>query len=279
MATQASLLKPFQFQSYKLRVEADEHGNPWFCAKDVCVILGYANDSDTIKKHCRADGVSNRYPIVDALGRTQNPNFISEGNLYRLIIKSNKPEAEPFESWVCDEVLPALRETGSYALPPVPRPAHAKAAVRDRLLAFLEERRGWASATEIDNECFHKQTPPCLAEALGELVAEGLAESRSLPRAGGGPGRWRREWRLADPARGLRRDGAPPPAGPAQGFVPLPPGVRLLVRFEEGGRYTTQVLDAGDVVVPKHAAEALRLVALAVGLPGPLALREGEPPY
>lgn len=41
-------------------------------------------------------------------------SFINEGNLYRLIIKSNKPQAEPFEAWVCDEVLPAIRKTGSY---------------------------------------------------------------------------------------------------------------------------------------------------------------------
>jgi hypothetical protein len=40
--------------------------------------------------------------------------YIDEGNLYRLIIKSRKPEAEKFESWVCDEVLPSIRKTGRY---------------------------------------------------------------------------------------------------------------------------------------------------------------------
>ncbi len=43
--------------------------------------------------------------------------FINEGNLYRLIIKSRKPEAERFEVWVCDEVLPSIRKTGGYAVP------------------------------------------------------------------------------------------------------------------------------------------------------------------
>lgn len=107
-------LKPFVFQSHQLRVEADEHGNPWFCAKDACDILGYANDSDAIKKHCKPDGVANRYPIQDSLGRIQYPTFINEGNLYRLIIKSNKPQAEPFERKVCDEILPTIRKTGGY---------------------------------------------------------------------------------------------------------------------------------------------------------------------
>jgi anti-repressor protein len=43
--------------------------------------------------------------------------FISEGNLYRLVLKSGKPEAEPFEKWVCDEVLPSIRKHGMYATP------------------------------------------------------------------------------------------------------------------------------------------------------------------
>jgi prophage antirepressor-like protein len=104
----------FQFQPFTIRVVADENGNPWFCAKDVCGILGYTNDSKAIKDHCKSDGVTNRYPIIDTLGRQQFPAFINEGNLYRLIIKSRKPEAEKFESWVCDEVLPAIRKTGRY---------------------------------------------------------------------------------------------------------------------------------------------------------------------
>ena len=107
----------FQFQTNTLRVIADEHGNPWFCAKDVCDVLGYANHNETIKYHCRPDGVANCYPILDRLGRQQYPIFIDEGNLYRLMIKSNKPEAKPFEAQVCDEILPTIRKHGAYVRP------------------------------------------------------------------------------------------------------------------------------------------------------------------
>ena len=58
-------LQIFQFQSQQLRVEVDEHGNPWFCAKDVCDILGYSNHRDIIKKFCKQKGVSNRYTLTD----------------------------------------------------------------------------------------------------------------------------------------------------------------------------------------------------------------------
>ena len=107
-----SNLQEFKFQSSQLRVETDEHGNPLFCAKDVCLVLGYSNDRDAVLRHCKAKGVVKRDTLTD--GGTQQLTFIDEGNLYRLIIKSNKPEAEPFEAWVCDEVLPTIRKTGSY---------------------------------------------------------------------------------------------------------------------------------------------------------------------
>jgi hypothetical protein len=106
-------IKPFVFQSLPLRVQADEHGNPLFCAKDACDILGYGNSREAVSKHCQSKGVTIRDTHTE--GGIQKLTFLSEGNLYRLIIKSNKPEAEPFESWVCDEVLPAIRKTGSYS--------------------------------------------------------------------------------------------------------------------------------------------------------------------
>ena len=40
--------------------------------------------------------------------------FISEQNLYKVIMRSDKPQAEPFQDWVCGEVLPSIRKTGGY---------------------------------------------------------------------------------------------------------------------------------------------------------------------
>ncbi|KAB2929848.1 MAG: hypothetical protein F9K25_10135 [Candidatus Contendobacter sp.] len=97
----ATDLIPFSFDSLAVRTFADDAGEPWFCAKDVCDVLGYVNDSDAIKKHCRTKGVAKRDSPTSS--GVQALSFINEGNLYRLIIKSRKPEAERFESWVCDE--------------------------------------------------------------------------------------------------------------------------------------------------------------------------------
>lgn len=105
----------FNFNSSAVRVIIDPNQEPWFCGADVCRILGYVNESLTLQKHCKENGVSKRY-LTDKMQRQQKAIFINEPNLYRLIIKSRKPEAEKFEAWVFEEVLPQIRKTGKYAL-------------------------------------------------------------------------------------------------------------------------------------------------------------------
>ena len=91
-----------------------ENGKEYFPATEVAKILGYKDPNKAINTHCKKDGWVIR-PVIDRLGRMQEKKFINEGNLYRLIAKSNLPQAEVFESWVFDEVLPSIRKTGMYA--------------------------------------------------------------------------------------------------------------------------------------------------------------------
>lgn len=90
-------------------VEID--GKPYFVGADVAKALGYKDTVNALKQHCR--GVV-KHHLIDSLGRNQEASFITEGDLYRLIMKSKLPSAEKFESWVMDEVLPTIRKTGSY---------------------------------------------------------------------------------------------------------------------------------------------------------------------
>lgn len=83
---------------------------PYFCASDIAKALGYKRPNDAISQHCRAT-VKYRIHIS---GKMQYVNFIPEGDVYRLIIKSKLPSANRFESWVMDEVLPTIRQTGGY---------------------------------------------------------------------------------------------------------------------------------------------------------------------
>ncbi len=110
----------FQFDSQEVRIFVDDQGEPWFCATDVCAVLGYQNAPDAIAKHCRQKGIAKRDTFTKK--GQQSLTFINEGNVHRLILKSHKPEAERVADWLCDEVLPAIRKTGRYEAQPSKHP-------------------------------------------------------------------------------------------------------------------------------------------------------------
>lgn len=87
---------------------------PYFPATECAEILGYSNPRKAILDHCIKDGVTNRY-VIDRLGRTQDKKYISEGNLYRLIVRSKLPSSSIFESWIFDTIVPTVRKFGIYA--------------------------------------------------------------------------------------------------------------------------------------------------------------------
>ena len=88
---------------------------PMFCLVDVCKALGLEQVS-RVKSRLKEDGVTNS-KVIDRLGREQEATFINESNLYKVIFQSRKPSAERFTDWVTSEVLPSIRNTGSYAVP------------------------------------------------------------------------------------------------------------------------------------------------------------------
>ncbi|MCH4985343.1 Bro-N domain-containing protein [Macrococcoides goetzii] len=78
----------------------------WAVARDVTEALGYSNHNDTIKK-LNKNGVAIS-DLIDNMGRTQIVNVINEINIYNLVFKSRKPEAEAFKQWIF-EVIKELR--------------------------------------------------------------------------------------------------------------------------------------------------------------------------
>lgn len=86
------------------------NGKEYFPATQCAKVLGYAKPADAIRNHCK--GVLKME--TPTAGGVQQVNYIPEGDLYRLIVSSKLPAAEKFESWVFDEVLPSIRQTGGY---------------------------------------------------------------------------------------------------------------------------------------------------------------------
>lgn len=93
----------------------ERDGAMWFCLSDICKPLGIAVSD--CKKRLKQEGVDN----IDTLtnGGHQKMIFVDEANMYRAIFQSRKPEAERFTDWVTEEVLPAIRKTGSYQAKPM----------------------------------------------------------------------------------------------------------------------------------------------------------------
>lgn len=103
-------------KSVTLRHQLDEHGDPWFVAKDVCDYLEIANVSDACTK--LFDSNSRGIATTDtADGRTREMIFVNEPGLYQLIFQSRKPEAREFQRWVFEDLLPNLRKQGYYRMP------------------------------------------------------------------------------------------------------------------------------------------------------------------
>lgn len=85
-------------------------GKPYAVANDVAKALGYADCPKAVRTHCK--GVAKT--SIPTNGGNQEVKVIPEGDIYRLIIRSKLPQAEKFERWVFDEVLPQIRQTGGY---------------------------------------------------------------------------------------------------------------------------------------------------------------------
>lgn len=105
-----SEIKVFENSDFgKVRVSVVD-GEPMFCLSDVCKILGL--QPGATKNRLDEKGVS----LINTLtnGGMQQIVYVNEKNLYKVIMRSDKPQAEPFQDWVCGEVLPSIRKHGAY---------------------------------------------------------------------------------------------------------------------------------------------------------------------
>lgn len=106
-------IQQFNFKGAALRTLTDENGEPWFVAKDVCDILELGNTTNALRA-LDEDEKTNFTNCNVAQNGGRAPLIISEPGLYKLIMRSRKPEAKEFQRWVTHEVLPSIRKHGAY---------------------------------------------------------------------------------------------------------------------------------------------------------------------
>ena len=106
-----------------VRTTIDEKGDPWFCAKDLCDVLGYKRAYDTVKQRVRSSDtikysvtrtVKNRYGECSGRGLVVQMIFVNESGFYALVLGSKLASAVKFKDWVTSVVLPQIRKTGGY---------------------------------------------------------------------------------------------------------------------------------------------------------------------
>lgn len=119
------------FDDQPITVLHDKTGQPWWVADEVCRVLSLAMPHRAV---AGLDPDEKGRHSVTTPGGIQQKTTINESGLYALIFRSRKPEAKRFKRWVTHEVLPAIRRTGSYALP--------DPAMKERMLALEQWGRG-----------------------------------------------------------------------------------------------------------------------------------------
>ena len=158
MASQISLFENPSFGSVRVIMRGED---PWFVAVDVAKCLGYSDYRSAVTDFCKKAEVVRvgDLPTPDFSGfpdLANNPagfRIIPESDLYRLIMRSRLPNAEAFQDWVVEDVLPQIRKTGMY-VPDFSDPAAAARAWAD---AYEQQQREKQARLAAERQAKEKQ--------------------------------------------------------------------------------------------------------------------------
>lgn len=170
----------FAFNSQAVRVIAEDVSKPLFVARDVAALLGYKDTAKAVRTHCKRGSQI----ALPSKGGMQQTIVIPEADVWRLVMRSELPEAEAFQDWVCETVLPELRTNGGYVL--------GQESLSPELLALQQEanrinRRAIGLQVLLLSKPMSKATAQAIRETLLDAakVAEALHETepQALSRA------------------------------------------------------------------------------------------------
>ena len=137
-----SSIETFNFTGHQLRV-VTINGAPWFVARDICLALGVylgpssgqPNVTMAMQKLDADEAQLNRIELKP--GYPRKVALVNESGLYKMVMRSDKPQARQFQDWVTREVLPAIRKTGGYILKDADRSKIQEGTVSAEDLASL----------------------------------------------------------------------------------------------------------------------------------------------
>lgn len=135
-----SNLTSYNFHNSDIRVEQNDKGEVLFCLADVCASLQLTNANNIVNQIKEEFSI----PMLN-IGMVTRPdgsrievNFITEPQLYFVMMRSRAKVAREFRQWICNEVLPSIRKNGSFNL--------------NKELESIKPYNTWF-ITEITNQC------------------------------------------------------------------------------------------------------------------------------
>ena len=158
---------------------------PLFCLADVCRILDL--QPSRVKQRLNEGGVtSSKVGVQTGLKLDGTPAiqqvemiFIDEPNLYKVIMRSDKPQAEAFQDWVCGEVLPTIRKTGGYTIPKTYADALALAAEQAKAIEMQAAQLNEAKQhIAIAEEVIEQNERQLAEQAPKVLFADSVSASK-----------------------------------------------------------------------------------------------------
>ena len=108
---------------FSVRTTQDVDGTIWFVARDIAEALEYKESSiDSINKLMAIVPeiwtARKRFLVRSENGVLQEREMLclTEQGVYFFLGRSDKPKALPYQMWIAGDVVPSIRETGSYSL-------------------------------------------------------------------------------------------------------------------------------------------------------------------
>lgn len=147
-----SNLTSYNFHSSDIRVEQNDKGEVLFCLADVCKSLNLQNPTHAANQIKEEFGRPTLYVALlkDANNHGQQCTMITEPQLYFVMMRSNSKIAREFRQWICNEVLPSIRKTGSYTLSQKDKELKK---LNDQIKELAYEKRAQESSLNLTITC------------------------------------------------------------------------------------------------------------------------------
>lgn len=173
----------FSFHDHPVRT-LTENGQTWFVGRDIALLLGYAQPDKEIRRICKYVKLFKATNLVGLGNSPRGMLLIPEPDVWRLIVRSNKLEAQELEEWIMSEVLPAIRKTGKYEVKSKPKalPRSKRKALppRDPVAEEIEEL-----LAKVE---FYTKEVDLAGEEIARIMArESLKKDPDLPEKFGDP--------------------------------------------------------------------------------------------